>query len=102
MNSLAKLLITLIVTLGATGKILAWHSYKPFVVENRRWMCANGLTYTILGDTIIGNQTYKKAWSYVTDDATRTMPLKSMTERYTSSTLVLALHFNSMTSQLVF
>lgn len=39
---------------------MAWHVYHPFVKENKRWVCYNGVEYVIKGDTIINDVQYKK------------------------------------------
>ena len=56
-----KILVLLVLVLCSWGTALAWHEYRPMIVEGRRWDCINYL-YFIKGDTIIDGLRYKKVY----------------------------------------
>ena len=63
-----KILALLVMVLCSWSGALAWHEYRPMIVEGRRWDCLP-TTYTIKGNTLIDGLSYKKAMAFATADA---------------------------------
>ena len=64
MERLKRLLLAMVLAVGAWTSALAWHEYQPMVVEGRRWDISTDRSYVIEGDTIHDGQAFKKVYEY--------------------------------------